>query len=356
MSANSGPGVPIIDAHIHQWSPSTTPRTTSIALKLFGWSEWLMRNLVPRLFPSSAVAFVGKTDYVLSDYLPADWRGDHGGIEVRGFVHIQADWVGKGPLAAADETRWLETIGGQDLLAIVGEAHLQSPKLGELLDAHAAASSRFVGIRDILAYDPDRGVMDYDKRVDRFADQAWQAGLAELGRRNLSFDAWLYGTQARGFEAALRQVPDTRVVLDHLATPIGYGGPYAGHGLDAAARERIAARWREDIELLAQRPQLHAKLSGLFMPIVGWGLHERTAPPSVDEVVERIGPMVEHALDCFGVERCMFASNFPMDKVSLPWTTLYAAYAQIVQGRPEAERRALFHDNAARFYGIDAPG
>jgi len=350
------PGVLILDPHIHLWAPKTSPRTVSIAVKLFGWSDWLKRSLVPKLFPKSALRFVGKIDYVMADYLPADWARDHGDFDVRGFVHVQADWQGRGQHAAAGETRWLEQIGGPSLRAIVGEAELDDPDLPALLDAHARASPRFVGIRDILACDRDPMVMDYDHRPDRFDLPAWRAGLVELARRGLSFDAWVYGPQLRRFEAALAAVyaeaPETRVVLDHLGTPIALGGPFAGHGTNAAARERIAARWRDDLAALAEHPQLHAKISGLCMPILGWALDQRPRPPSVDEVVDRIGPLVEHALDCFGPRRCLFASNFPMDKVSLPWTTLYAAYAQLVATRSEAERLDLFHDNAARFYGL----
>ena len=252
----------MIDPHVHQWSPSTTPRTVSLPLKLFGWSPWLMQHLVPKLFPAAALNFVGKTDYVMSNYLPAEWRGDHADLEVRGFVHIQADGHGKGPLAAVDETAWLERIGGSSLLAIVGEARLEDPRLGELLDAHAAASPRFVGVRDILAHDPDRGIMKYDARVDRCTDPEWQRGYAELGRRGLSFDAWMFQPQMRSFEAVLRAHPETRVVLDHLGTPIAYGGPHASHGRDQATRDRLAASWREDLAALAAHKQLHAKLSG----------------------------------------------------------------------------------------------
>ena len=354
------PGVPILDPHIHQWSPRTTPRTVTPAVKLFGWSAWLMRNLVPKLFPKASLEFVGKVDYVMGDYLPADWGQDCAGFDVRGFVHVQADWQGRGEHPAAGETAWLEQIGGEPLRAIVGEAELDDPKLGALLDAHARASSRFVGIRDVLAFDPDRAVMDYDHRPDRCAEPAWRAGLAELGRRGLTYDVWLYGPQMRGLEAALaavfRDEPNTRVVLDHLGTPIGLGGPYGSHGTDAAAREHILGRWRDDLAALAVHEQLRAKISGLFMPILGWGLHQREQPPSVTEVVDRIGPLVEHALDCFGPERCMFASNFPMDKVSLSWATLFEAFAQLVQTRSDAERLDLFHDNAARYYGLEPTG
>jgi L-fuconolactonase len=345
----------IIDPHIHLWAPRSTPRTVSPAVKLLGWSEWLMRHVAPRLFPGAARAFVGKTNYVMSDYLPEDWRRDTGGFRdrARGFVHVQADWQGRGPLGAVGETRWLEEICGPELLGIVGEAALESESLGLILDAHAEASPRFVGIRDTLAHDPDRGVMDYDDRPDRFEDAAWQRGYAELGRRGLSFDAWMYSPQLRAFEAVVRAHPETRVVLDHLGTPIGLGGPYAGFGHTAAKREELVARWRDDLAALAAHEQVHAKISGLFMPIVGWDLHERDRAPSNAELVDRLGPHVEYALETFGPRRCMFASNFPMDKVSTSWVALYEAFDELSRTRDEAERRALFHDNAARFYGLD---
>ena len=88
------------------------------------------------------------------------------------------------------------------------------------------------------------------------------------------------------------------------------------------------------------------------MPIVGWGFHARREPPSAEELAERLGPHVEHALRVFGVERCMFASNFPMDKVSAPWARVVGAMGQLTSGLEPAARRAFIHDNAARFYGI----
>ncbi|CAN5234677.1 hypothetical protein BH23ACT9_BH23ACT9_12900 [soil metagenome] len=98
------------------------------------------------------------------------------------------------------------------------------------------------------------------------------------------------------------------------------------------------------------------KLSGLAMPIIGWGWHQRPAPPGVDEVVDAYGPFVSHVLEVFGPSRCLIASNFPMDRVSLPWRTLYEAFDQLTSGLPAEQRRGLFHDNAIRFYGIpDTP-
>jgi L-fuconolactonase len=344
--------LPIVDPHIHLWAPRTTPRLVSPAVKLFGWSGWAMRNVAPRLFPASSLAFVGKTDFVLADYLAEHWQRDTGGFETRGFVHVQAGWHGKGPLGSVGETHWLERSCGAELLGIVGHADLGADSLAQVLDAHAEASPRFVGVRDMLAHDRDAGVMNYDERPERCRDAAWQRGFDELGRRNLSFDAWMYHPQLRSFESVVAVHANTRVILDHLGTPIGYGGPFGGYGHTKAARQEIAARWRDDLAALAQHPQVHAKISGLTMPVVGWGFHQRPSPPSRTELLECLGPMVETALELFGPQRCMFASNFPMDKVSASWASLYEVFDELTRTRDESERQALFHDNAARVYGL----
>jgi L-fuconolactonase len=342
----------IVDPHIHLWAPRTTPRLVSPAVKLLGWSGWAMRHVAPKLFPASSLAFVGKTDFVMADYLPEHWRGDTGGFEVQGFVHVQAGWHGKGALGSVGETHWLERICGAELLGIVGHADLGAESLAPVLDAHAEASPRFVGVRDMLAHDRDRGVMNHDGRPERCLEAAWQRGFEELGRRGLSFDAWMYHPQLRSFETVVAKHASTRVILDHIGTPIGHGGPFAGYGHTKAARQEIAAKWRDDLAALAQHPQVHAKISGLTMPVVGWGFHERPSPPSRMELVECLGPMVETALELFGPQRCMFASNFPMDKVSAAWTSLYEVFDELTRTRDEGERRALFHDNAVRVYGL----
>ena len=344
---------PIVDAHIHLWDPRTTPRAVTPAVRLLGWNERVLRAVGARLFPKASIDFVGRVDHVMHPYLPGSHRRDRGEQAFRGFVHVQAGWHGKGPLGPVGETRWLEEVCGQDLLAIVGQADLASPGLGTLLDAHAEASARFVGVRDMLARDPDPGVMDWDERPAGCADPDWERGFAELGRRGLTFDAWMYAPQLPAFEAVARAHPETRVVLDHLGSPVGIGGPFAGYGATAEARESIRKRWEEDLRRIAEQPQVHVKVSGLAMPISGWGWHQRAEPPSVDEVIDAFGPLVEVALDAFGVERCLFASNFPMDKAALPWSTLYAAFEALIEPMGPEAQRAVFHDNAARFYGLD---
>jgi len=344
-------GFPIVDPHIHLWDPGNTPRAVSPAVKLFGWNERLLRTLGPKLFPKSSLDFVGTVDHVMAPYLPGTYRRDTGRWEVRGYVYIQAGWHAKGALGPVGETRWAEAIGGRDMLAIVGEADLSDPSLQALLDAHQSASARFVGIRDMIARDADAGVMDFDESPGRMADPAWRRGFAELGRRGLTFDAWMYSEQLGELRALLQEHEGTKVVLDHLGTPIGIGGPFASYGQTASDRVRRFERWSADLEALAAHPNLRLKVSGLTMPILGWPFG--SGAPSVGQVVEALGPMVETALAHFGPERCLFASNFPMDKAVVPWTTLYEAFAQLTASQGSEAQRKLFHDNAVAFYGLD---
>ncbi|MCA9678185.1 MAG: amidohydrolase family protein [Myxococcales bacterium] len=343
--------LPVLDAHVHFWDPRSTPRAVSTVGRLLRWHPRLMRAVGARLFPRSARRFVGSPELVMRAYLPAEQAAEQAGVDVRGVVHIQAGWEGKGPLAAVDETRWIESLGVDRIVGIVGHAAVDGASLPEVLAAHRAASARFVGVRDMTAHDPDRGVMDFSA-PGRMERAAFRRGVAAVGEAGLTFDAWCYGPQLGALADALREAPATRVVLCHVGTPIGVGGPFGKHGHTAAARASILARWKDDLARVAALPNVHAKLSGLAMPVLGFGFHERATPPTAGELADRFGPLVEHALAVFGPSRCFFASNFPMDKVSASWRAVFDAYASLVAGLDEPTRRGLFHDHAARFYGL----
>lgn len=343
--------VPVLDAHVHFWDPRTTPRAVTALGRLFFWNDALMRRVGIHLFPRSARDFVGKPDHVMRAYLPGVLDSEQAGVDVRGVIHVQAGWHDRRPLAGADESRWLESLGAPSIRGIVGQATLDSPQLDALLAAHRSATPRLVGVRDMTAHDPDNGVMPYAK-PGRMQTPAFRRGLARLADAGLAFDAWCYGPQLAALADALEEAPDTRVVLCHLGSPIGVGGPFAGHGRTAGARASILARWKDDLARIAALPRVHAKLSGLAMPVLGFGFHTRAAPPSVTELCDAFGPLVEHALAVFGPSRCFFASNFPMDKVSASWRDIFEAYAALVTSHDLATRRGLFHDNAARFYRL----
>jgi predicted TIM-barrel fold metal-dependent hydrolase len=185
-------------------------------------------------------------------------------------------------------------------------------------------------------------------------DRAWRAGYQMLGERRLSFDAWMYYQQLPDFIDLVRAIPETPVVLCHLATPIGLAGDYAGLGSTAGERDKIAGQWKDSLSRLAEVPHVRFKISGLLMPIVGFGAEHQPTTMSKDEFVDRVGPLVTWALDTFGIQRCMFGSNFPMDKVSISYQTLVAALDELLANRPEEEKQLFFNGVARNFYRIDA--
>lgn len=348
----------ILDAHVHQWDPRTTPRPVTPLVKLFGWNHRLLVRVGRALFPRTLIDFVGTPEHALSAFLPAELRADWGGYAERidGVVHVQALWQSRRHLDMVDETRWLESLdpGAETIQAIVGEAHLDAPDIAEVLEAHAAASPRFRGIRDSLSHSPDPGVHDFARSPDLMRSEAWRRGYALLGGRGLSFDAWTYHHQLRDLAALAREIPQTPVVLCHLGTPVAIAGEYGGIGRTTTAREAIENEWRASIAELAEVEHVQFKISGMLMPIFGYGYERREAPMSQREYVDRVGPLVEYMLETVGIERCIFGSNFPMDKVSVRYETIVAGLEELLTGYERAERAAFWGGNARRFYRLDA--
>ncbi len=218
---------------------------------------------------------------------------------------------------------------------------------GEVLDAHLSVTDRFKGIRHAAGWDASPEVRNShtDPIEHLFLDASFREGFAELGKRGLTFDAWLYHTQIGELTDLARAFPETTIVFDHFGGPLGIG-PYAGK------QQEIFAQWAEDVAELAGCQNVVAKLGGLVMPVNGFGLHKKERPPSSDEIVALTSDYYRHALDCFGPSRCMFESNFPVDKQSCSYPVLWNAFKKLAAGFSAAEKADLFHDTAARTYRL----
>jgi predicted TIM-barrel fold metal-dependent hydrolase len=346
----------LVDPHVHLWDPRTTPRAVSPFVRLLGkWPE-LCLKVTRSVLPPPVRDFLGRPDYMIAPYLPADHAAGAAPFRIETLIHVEAGWAGFGALAAAGETRWLEGLAfepsGMRLGAIVAHADLTSKRLDDLLAAHQQASTKLRGIRHMASHHESRRVMAWSRRPHLYRDADFLRGFEKLAARGLRFDAWVYSSQLSDVAALAERFPEVPIVLDHLGTPVAAGGPVANVGANEGERERIVASWRADLALVAEHKNVHAKLSGLAMPVLGFGFHMRPEPPGVDELIERVGPFVRHALAVFGEQRCFFASNFPMDKVSVPYGMLFEAYARLAAERGSHAPRALLRDNALRFYGV----
>jgi L-fuconolactonase len=162
----------------------------------------------------------------------------------------------------------------------------------------------------------------------------------------LSYEAWLYHHQLPDLLDLARSFPDTTIILNHIGGPLGVGA-------FATLREGVFNYWKHYISRLAECPNVVVKLGGLGMPIGGFDWHTRPAPPSSGELAETMRPYFLWCLETFGTERCMFESNFPVDKESCSYVTIWNAFKRIVEGFSADEKARLFHDNAVRTYRLD---
>lgn len=342
--------VRIVDPHVHIWDPRTTPRAASPLVKLIGRWPKVLDRAVKLLMPKPLVEFVGDSRYVLNAHMPDTFHRDTGAYNVDGYVHIEAGWEEKGTLGPVGETKWVDALDDPPL-SLVAHADLSdTASLDAVLEAHAAASKRFVGVRDMAAAHPAKKIHNWAESEAVLTSPEFEAGYRRLGERDLSFDAWVYSNQLRDLSRLVERVPDTRVVLDHMGTPVALGGPFGGLGETSRQRDAIRRDWYDDLARLAEHPQVHLKLSGLLMCTLGFGYHEAGGPKSVQQVVDDIGSHIRNGIETFGVDCCMFASNFPMDKVSISYEMLYDAYFEIVSDYSIEDRRKLFAENAEAFY------
>ncbi|GEK72632.1 MULTISPECIES: amidohydrolase family protein [Halomonas] len=294
----------VIDPHVHFWD---------LAQGNQPWLEHPSPNLLGDYSPMAR-------DYGLRELL-----ADAGDIELLGAVHVEADAVD--PLA---ETRWLAGLADEGTApglpnALVVGADLSRPDAGERLAAQCLASERVRGVRQILNVHADP-LYDYVGR-HYMGESTWRDNFALLARHELSFDLQLYPSQMPQAARLAETHPEIPLVINHA-------GMYVDrHGV-AGWRE-----WRDGLRRLAEHDHVSLKLSGFGMLDHHW-------------TEGSIRPLILEALDAFGVERCMFASNFPVDGLYARYPAIWRAYAEIVADGSPDEKRALFVDNARRLYRL----
>ena len=253
------------------------------------------------------------------------------------FVVQAAQRAAKGPPGAA-------RIGG-----IVGFADLTlGAAVQDVLHAQLeAGGGLFRGIRHHASWDASENVPK--SRIDPpphlYSYPAFRDGFACLAPLKLSFDAWNYHPQIPELTQLARAFPDTTIVLDHFGGPLGIG-PYSGR------RREVFKQWKRDIAALSRCPNVFAKLGGLAMTINGFGWHERERPPNSDELLETQRPYHLQTIEHFGTERCMFESNFPVDKISASYPVLWNAFKKMAAGFSADEKEALFRGTAMRVYRL----
>jgi predicted TIM-barrel fold metal-dependent hydrolase len=233
---------------------------------------------------------------------------------------------------------------------IVGHADLRlGARVEAVLQAHLrAGGGRFRGIRHITAWDESVRRATNAPQPGLLGDATFREGFARLAPLGLSFDAWLYHPQIGELTALARAFPDTPIVLNHVGGPLAIGA-YAGR------REEVFGHWAASVRELATCPNVCMKLGGLGMWIAGFDFHEGPEPPTSERLAAAWRPYIETCVEAFGAARCMFESNFPVDKGSYPYAAYWNACKRLARGASAAEKAELFSRCAARFYRLALP-
>ncbi|MGG5888554.1 amidohydrolase family protein [Falsiroseomonas sp. HC035] len=297
--------------------------------------------------------------YLLDEML-ADIRAGH---DVRATVFVQARAMHRasGPEAMkpVGETEFANGVAAICASGIHGDVRVCAGIVGmadltlgaavrPVLEAHIrAGGDRFRGIRHSATWDPDPAMLNpaYNPAEDMLDSPGFREGFAQLAPLGLSFDAWLYFHQLPRLIRLARAFPETKIVLDHCGGILGIGR-YAGK------RDEVFAAWSASMRELATCPNVMVKVGGLGMRLPGFGLDEADIAPSSEMLVEAWRPWMEPCLEMFGTDRCMFESNFPVDKGGYGYAAGWNAFKRLAQAASAEEKADLFWRSATRFYRL----
>lgn len=315
------PELPIIDTHHHLWERDGRP-------------------------------------YLLDQFL-ADLRSGHNTVATV-FLQCHSMYRATGPeeMRPVGETEFVAGIAAMSdsgqygsirvAAGIVGFADLTlGDRVEPVLVAHVrAGGGRFRGVRHSGNWDASPVIGNGASAPHIYRREDFRRGLRRLAAMDLSLDAWVFHPQLTEVVELARAVPEANIVMGHVGGPLGYG-PYAGK------HDEVFASWKAGVTELARCPNVSMKLGGMMMRLAAFDYGTAPAPPTSEQLAVLWRPWMEPCIELFGPERCLFESNFPVEKMGIGWVALWNAFKRIAAGASPEEKRALFAGTARRVYRLD---
>jgi predicted TIM-barrel fold metal-dependent hydrolase len=301
-----------VDAHHHLWD--------------------LEENNYPWLDPNQKAELLPNFADLCRDYRVEDYRSDCANQNIVKSVHVQAEHDESDPVR---ETAWLQKVAddpssGGFPHAIVAYADLSKPGVESVLQRHREFAN-LRGIRQMLNHDPRAEAEGSESEIllshgNLLEHEGWLRNFSLLRRYDLSFDMQLFPWQTDAAVKLISNHSDTQIILNHALMPVDRS-------------EEGLSLWRRSLETYAGLPNVAIKISGLGMAEGGW-----------NEAMSR--RLASETLEIFGPERCLFASNFPVDRLTSDYDTIWTLFREIVAPLSEAEQHAILRGNAERIYRI----
>ncbi|WP_446901297.1 amidohydrolase family protein [Burkholderia sp. YIM B11467] len=350
-----------VDTHApaHDGASRMTTQGNYLAVR----PDWLASGLEPALEPDLPIVdahhhFYERPGwiYMLDDYLQ-DARSGHN-IQASVYMQAQTRYRDAGPaeLKPVGETAYVAGVTeplqhGHPAVAkgIVGHADLRrGERVRDVLEAHLEAGrGRFRGVRHLTTWDADPTLANPLSAVPRglLLDPAYRAGVAQLAPLGLSYDAWLFFPQLPELFDLAKANPDTRIIVNHCGGVVRIAS-YADR------RPEVFERWSASMRALARLPNVYVKVGGLGMRINGFDFDKGARPPSSVQLADAWKPWMLTCIEAFGAERCMFESNFPVDKGSYSYVNGWNAFKRLTAHASPDERDALFRGTVTRAYRL----
>ena len=300
-------------------------------------------------------------DRYMIDEISRDVGSGHNIVQTV-FVEVDAMYRSSGPeeMRPIGESEWVRGIGAQSDSGLYGRTKVATgivwydnlnlgARVEPVLEAMESVSSgRFRSVRHTCSWDEYEPLRSHRSGwPGMMAETKFREGLSKLIDRGHSFAALVYHPQLSELTELVDAFPNGVFVLNHIGRPLGVG-PYQGH------RDKVFEVWKKDMAKLAERSNVLVKVGGLGNRVSGFGWDTQPEPPNSQELVEKTSPYYLYTIEVFGPERCMFESNFPVDKNSYSYKTIWNSFKRMTQGFSSTEKTWLFHDTAAKAYRLPA--
>jgi predicted TIM-barrel fold metal-dependent hydrolase len=298
--------------------------------------------------------------YLLHEFL-ADVATGHN-LVASVFLECHAMYRASGPkeLRPLGQTEFVAGVAAMSESGLYGPARVAAGIVGfadltlgdavePVLEAHIrAGGGRFRGVRHSAAWDASDVIGNSaTARGPHLMMQAdFRAGLRRLTALGLSLDAWAFHPQLPDVVDLARVFPQANIIVGHVGGPLGYG-PYAGK------RDEVFKVWKAGVTELAKCPNVTMKLGGMMMRLAAYDYRTEPAPPTSTQLADLWRPYIEPCIELFGPRRCMFESNFPVDKMGIGWAALWNAFKRIASGASQEDKLALFSGTARRAYRLE---
>lgn len=365
----------IVDAHVHFFDPRTPPwslrRLGRVTVPVLRALPGPMIRVASRFTSEHSLSGVAGPGLINAPYRLREYAKDLAGLDtvagvpVTSVIPVDSQWRRRlspeeAPAAIARDIDYLKRLpyghGLPELGGLLVPTDERSPDLGVAAALGDDARGLIRGVRFRWGRHPDPLLHDWSSDPHPLRAKNFQEAIGGLVERGLVLESLCYSHQLGDLAMLASEFPEAQIVVEHFGSPSGVFGPVGSStGTTAAARADILGLWRERMSMLAARPNVSVKITGIASPMLGYGQEKSGNIGGQHILADMVGPLVLHVVDRFGPERVIFGSNAPLDSHNATIGVTVGALVDVLGDRGDYLLRQFFGENARRIYRLPEP-